>query len=158
MDDKQIGILKQAVGITNSSSLLQDNLKQRASEIILKSITVSKGYRDFAILTMIGNEIYNIFDTNNKFIDRNKKKIIRYDNLLNYFNKEQATFRLVAKEEEEELKEDMVLFDPKPEDEHFCNEYYHAYIKQEEDDDLTEQFIKEVKGYQHKIGAKKKDN
>ena len=97
--------------------------------------------RHMAILTIIGDDVYDIGSA--KFEDLKREKIIHYDNLANYYNETNARIRFFTPEEEPQLQQRTVLIDV--DDESIVQAYEIAHIDQEESKDLTNSFFDEVK-------------
>ncbi len=97
--------------------------------------------RHMAILTIIGDDVYDIGSA--KFEDLKREKIIHYDNLENYYNETNARIRFFTPEEEPQLQQKTVLIDV--DDESIVQAYEIAHIDQEESKDLTNSFFDEVK-------------
>ena len=97
--------------------------------------------RHMAILTIIGDDVYDIGSA--KFEDLKREKIIHYDNLENYYNETNARIRFFTPEEEPQLQQKTVLIDV--DDESIVQAYEIAHIDQEESKDLTNSFFDEIK-------------
>ena len=65
--------------------------------------------RHLAILTMIGDDVYNI--ANAKFEDLKRNKIIRFDNLTSLYNEKNARVKYFTPKEEPQLTQNTVLID-----------------------------------------------
>lgn len=126
-----------------------ERLKEFAPEI-MKFIYSLSQIRYFAILTMIGDEFYNIAEA--RFEDLRRNKIIHYDNLTNYYNESNARIRFFTPEEEPILTGNTVLLDV--DDESIVYEYERIHVKQEESEDLTSNFIREFKGKPYTLSKK----
>ena len=125
-----------------------ERLKKYISDI-MKAVYSIAQVRQLAVLTMIADDIYDIGSY--EFINLDRVKIIRFDNLLNYYNETNARIRFFTPKEKPRIKEKMVLLDV--DDESIVNQYLNTYINQEESDDLLEKFISE---YKEKSKKKKK--
>lgn len=97
--------------------------------------------RHLAILTMIGDDVYNI--ANGKFEDLKRNKIIHFDNLTSLYSENNARVKLFTPKEEPQLTQNTVLIDI--DDESIIYNYEKAYIHQEESEDLTSEFLKKFK-------------
>ncbi len=97
--------------------------------------------RHLAILTMIGDDVYNI--ANAKFEDLKRNKIIRFDNLTSLYNEKNARVKYFTPKEEPQLTQNTVLIDV--DDESIIHNYENKYINQEESEDLTFDFFKKFK-------------
>lgn len=108
---------------------------------IMKLLFSVAQVRHLAILTMIGDDTYNI--ANGKFEDLKRNKVIRFDNLTSLYSKNNARVKLFTPEEEPQLTQNTVLIDI--DDESIIYNYEKAYIHQEESEDLTSEFLKKFK-------------
>ena len=117
-----------------------DNLKNYTDELIKTLFSVSR-IRNTAILTMIDDEIYDIANT--KFINLKRNKIINYDNLTNYYSDKNARVKIFTKEEVPGLNENTALIDV--DNEKIIYAYEIMHINQNENDDLSNKFFKEIK-------------
>ena len=106
--------------------------------------------RHMAILTMIGDDVYDI--ANAKFENLKRNKVIHYENLTNYYNETNARTKLFTKEEEPLLTQDTALLDV--DDESIALAYENSHIRQEESKDLTNSFFTEVKGKAYTLKRK----
>lgn len=97
--------------------------------------------RHLAILTMIDDEVYDI--GNIKFVDLRRNKIIDYANLANYYDDTNARLRVYTPVEDSRLKQDTVLVDV--DDESIAYAYEEEHIHQKNNEDLTSEFLTEVK-------------
>ena len=95
-----------------------------------------------AVLTMIGNDIYNI--ARPSFIDLNIEKIVRFDNITRYFNEDNARIRMFTTEEDSHINENQALLEL--DDESIALAYEKEYIKHLGNNDLTLDFIIDAKG------------
>ena len=98
--------------------------------------------RHLAILTMVDDLVYDIY--NAKFEDLKRNKIVRFDNLTTIYNESNARIRYFTPEEVPQLMKRTVLLDV--DDESIILAYENAHIHQEESEDLTSKFFTEVKG------------
>lgn len=126
------------------------NLKGFVPEI-MKAIYILSKIRYIAILTMINDDVYDI--GNAKFEDLRRNKIIHYDNLANYYDEKNARIRFFTPEEEPQLQQKTVLLDV--DDESIIRAYENKHITQEESEDLSSQFLTEVKGKSYTLKRKK---
>ena len=126
------------------------NLKGFVPEIMKAIYSLSK-IRYIAILTMINDDVYDI--GNAKFEDLRRNKIIHYDNLANYYDEKNARIRFFTPEEEPQLQQKTVLLDV--DDESIIRAYENKHITQEESEDLSSQFLTEVKGKSYTLKRKK---
>ena len=106
--------------------------------------------RHLAVLTMIGDDVYNIGSA--KFEDLKRNKIIRFDNLTTLYDESNARVRYFTPEEEPQLTQRTVLVDV--DDESIIQTYENAHIHQEESEDLTSDFFTEVKGKPYTLKRK----
>lgn len=129
--------------IDNFAKKLQDDekLKDFTSDI-MKLIYSMARIRNMAILTVIDDEVYDI--GNAKFLDLKRNKIIHFDNFTNYYDETNARIRFFTPEEEPQLKQKTVLIDV--DDESIVRTYSKEHINQNENEDLTDSFLAEVKG------------
>jgi hypothetical protein len=97
--------------------------------------------RHLAILTMIDDNVYDI--GNIKFVDLRRNKIIDYSNLANYYDDTNARLRVYTPAEDSRLKQDTVLVDV--DDESIAYAYEEEHIHQKNNEDLTSEFLSEVK-------------
>ena len=118
-----------------------DNSKKYNDELMKILFSVGQ-IRYLAILTMIDDDIYDI--ANQNFIDLKRNKIISYDKFDNYYHSSIARVKIFTKKEVPQLNEPCALMDLDTEE--IINEYEKNYINQEENDDLTRKFLKEVTG------------
>ena len=98
--------------------------------------------RRFAVLTMIDDDFYDIIGA--QFEDLKRTKIVRFDNLTTLYDESNARVRYATPEEDPSLKKRTVLVDL--DDESIFYAYKNKYIHQEESEDLTKDFLTEVKG------------
>ena len=117
-----------------------ENLINDITDIMKLLFSVAQ-VRHLAILTMIGDDTYNI--ANGKFEDLKRNKVIRFDNLTSLYSKNNARVKLFTPEEEPQLTQNTVLIDI--DDESIIYNYEKAYIHQEESEDLTSEFLKKFK-------------
>ncbi len=117
------------------------NLKDFVHDLIKVMYSLSQ-VRHLAILTMIGDDVYNIGSA--EFEDLKVNKIIHFDNLTTLYDESNARIRYFTKEEDERLIEKTVLVDV--DDESIIQEYENEHIYQEENEDLTSEFLSQVKG------------
>ena len=106
--------------------------------------------RHLAVLTMIGDDVYNIGSA--KFEDLKRNKIIHFDNLTNFYDESNARVRYFTPEEEPQLTQRTVLLDI--DDESIVQSYENAHIHQETSEDLTSDFFAEVKGKPYTLKRK----
>lgn len=106
--------------------------------------------RHLAVLTMIGDDVYNIGSA--KFEDLKRNKIIHFDNLTNFYDESNARVRYFTPEEEPQLTQRTVLLDI--DDESIVQSYENAHIHQETSEDLTSDFFTEVKGKPYTLKRK----
>ena len=106
--------------------------------------------RHLPILTMIGDDVYDIGSA--KFEDLKRNKIIHFDNLTTLYNESNARVRYFTPEEEPQLTQRTVLVDV--DDESIIQSYENAHIHQEESEDLTSSFFIEVKGKPYTLKRK----
>lgn len=115
-------------------------LKDFTSEIMKAMYSIAQ-IRHTAILTMIGNDVYDI--ANARFENLKRNKIIHFDNLTNYYNENNARIRIFTPNEEPQLMQNTALLDV--DDESIVQIYENNYIQQEESKDLTSEFLIEAK-------------
>ena len=120
------------------------------SSNLIKLVYSLAQIRHMAILTTIGDDVYDIGSA--KFEDLKRNKIIHYDNLTNYYNETNARIKLFTKEEEPLLTQDTALLDV--DDESIALAYENSHIRQEESKDLTNSFFAEVKGKAYTLKRK----
>ena len=108
---------------------------------VIKRIPSFINIRRAAILTMIGDDIYNIGLPS--FIDLDREKIIRFDNVTKFVNESNARIKMSSPEETLELGGPELLFDLDDEDIFWD---YEKNVNQEKSDDLTLDFIADAKG------------
>lgn len=106
--------------------------------------------RHLAVLTMIGDDVYNIGSA--KFEDLKRNKIIHFDNLTTLYDESNARVRYFTPEEEPQLTQRTVLLDI--DDESIVQSYENAHIHQETSEDLTSDFFTEVKGKPYTLKRK----
>ena len=106
--------------------------------------------RHLAVLTMIGDDVYNIGSA--KFEDLKRNKIIHFENLTTFYDESNARVRYFTPEEEPQLTQRTVLLDI--DDESMVQSYENAHIHQEESEDLTSSFFIEVKGKPYTLKRK----
>ena len=149
-DEEYKEIKEKEISYDNSKEMVDDlintinsdkDLKDYTEELMKVLFSVSQ-IRNSAILTIIDDQIYDI--ANIKFIDLNRNKIIHYDNLSNYYTNKNARVKIFSKEEIPGLNENTALIDVDSEEN--IHSYENSYMKQNENDDLTDKFLVEVKG------------
>ena len=149
-DEEYKEIKEKEISYDNSKEMVGDlintinsdkDLKDYTEELMKVLFSVSQ-IRNSAILTIIDDQIYDI--ANIKFIDLNRNKIIHYDNLSNYYTNKNARVKIFSKEEIPGLNENTALIDVDSEEN--IHSYENSYMKQNENDDLTDKFLVEVKG------------
>lgn len=106
--------------------------------------------RHLAVLTMIGDDVYNIGSA--KFEDLKRNKIIHFENLTTFYDESNARVRYFTPEEEPQLTQRTVLLDI--DDESMVQSYENAHIHQEISEDLTSDFFTEVKGKPYTLKRK----
>lgn len=111
------------------------------SSNLIKLVYSLAQIRHMAILTTIGDDIYDIGSA--KFEDLKRNKIIHYDNLTNYYNETNARIKIFTPEEEPQLQQKTVLVDV--DDESIIQAYENIHIYQEESEDLTNSFFDETR-------------
>ncbi len=111
------------------------------SSNLIKLVYSLAHIRHMAILTTIGDDIYDIGSA--KFEDLKRNKIIHYDNLTNYYNETNARIKIFTPEEEPQLQQKTVLVDV--DDESIIQAYENIHIYQEESEDLTNSFFDETR-------------
>ncbi len=121
--------------------LLENDLINKALRETIKLFPCIAAVRRMAVLTMIGDDIYNIGMPS--FLDLDKEKIIRFDNVTKYYDESNARVRLFTPEEEPAIKEPEMLIDL--DDETIAREY-EKNVDQKSRDDLTLDFIADIKG------------
>ncbi len=143
--------------IKNSDVVYDDNAKEAMgifSEVISKSPKAKESgdslmqtiyslvlIRQVAILTVIGDEVYDV--ANSQFINFKRRKIVHYDNFTNYYDETNARVKIFTPEEQPLLTEDTALIDV---DETVgYQKYENDHIEQEETEDLTAKFLAEAK-------------
>ncbi len=117
------------------------NLKKYSQELTKVILSLSQ-VRHVAILTLIDDEVYDVGGA--KFVDLKRNKIINYDNFTKYYNKTNARVRIFTPREEPQIKENTALIDV--DDLSNYQSYENMHIHQEQSDDLTSQFLGEIKG------------
>lgn len=98
--------------------------------------------RHVGVLTLVGDEVFNIGDNN--FVNLKRNKIIKFDNLTTYFDDSNARIKIFTPQEEPQITEDSALLDI--DDVSIIEAYEKSFIKQEESDDLTKDFFETIKG------------
>ena len=111
------------------------------SSNLIKLVYSLAQIRHMAILTTIGDDVYDIGSA--KFEDLKRNKIIHYDNLTNYYNETNARIKIFTPEEEPQLQQKTVLVDV--DDESIIQAYENIHIYQEESEDLTNSFFDETR-------------
>ncbi len=117
--------------------------KNEAIRSAMKQVLANQRTKQGVILTMVGSKVYNIASLDQESIDLTRKRIVAYDNMANYYTKESAHLRLTREGEIKGLDHVICLFDI--EDEGPINAYWDSHRTQEEDTDLTQEFLKEAK-------------
>lgn len=130
---------------------LNDQLKKVKNDL-MRVIYSLASIRNLAIITIIDDDVYDI--GNARYVDLRRNKIIRFDNLENYYSENNCRLKLFTPEVEPRLAFESVLIDV--DDESIIQKYESMYINQNESNDLTGDFFIEVKGksYVKKIGKK----
>lgn len=118
-----------------------ERLKNFAPDLMKFFYSIAQ-IRHLAILTMVDDLVYDIY--NAKFEDLKRNKIVRFDNLTTIYNESNARIRYFTPEEVPQLMKRTVLLDV--DDESIILAYENAHIHQEESEDLTSKFFTEVKG------------
>lgn len=126
-----------------------EHIKDFAPDLMIVMYSLAQ-VRHMAILTIIGDDVYDIANT--KFENLKRNKVIHYDNLTNYYNETNARIKLFTKEEEPLLTQDTALLDV--DDESIALAYENLHIRQEESKDLTNSFFAEVKGKAYTLKRK----
>ena len=126
-----------------------EHIKDFAPDLMIVMYSLAQ-VRHMAILTIIGDDVYDI--ANAKFENLKRNKVIHYDNLTNYYNETNARIKLFTKEEEPLLTQDTALLDV--DDESIALAYENLHIRQEESKDLTNSFFAEVKGKTYTLKRK----
>ena len=143
--------------IKNSEVVYDDNTKEAMgifSEVISKSPKANEfgdflmqtiyslaRIRQVAILTVIGDEVYDL--ASREFINLKRRKIVHYDNFTNYYDETNARVKIFTPEEEPSLTEDTAAIDV---DEVIgYQKYENDHIEQKEREDLTAKFLAEAK-------------
>lgn len=141
--------------IDSLSEQLQSNekLKEFVPDL-MKGVYSFARIRHLAILTIIGDKVYDI--ANVEFVDLKRNKIVHYDNFANYYGEANARIRFFTPEEVPQLKEKTVLIDV--DDESIVSAYEKAHVNQEESEDLTSSFLAEVKGKHYTLSRKNDNN
>ncbi len=119
---------------------------------LMKLIFSLAEIRYMSILTMIGDEVYNICST--QFEDLKSFKIIHYDNFTNYYNESNARIKVFTPKEEPRLNQNTVSIDIA--DDKALMTYQNNHIKQEESEDLTFKFLSEVQDKPYTLAREKK--
>ena len=109
---------------------------------LMRAIYSLAQVRSLAILTMIDDDVYDIWSA--KYVDLKRNKIVHFDNITTIYNEKNARVRYFTPEEEPKLTKKTVLIDV--DDESIIYAYESAHIHQEESEDLTKDFFAEVKG------------
>ena len=112
------------------------------SDVFMRIMYSLAQVRYLTILTMIDDDVYDIGST--RFEDFKRNKIIHFDNLTTLYDESNARVRYATPEEDPSLKKRTVLVDL--DDESIFYAYKNKYIHQEESEDLTKDFLTEVKG------------
>ncbi len=112
------------------------------SDVFIRIMYSLAQVRYLTILTMIDDDVYDIGST--RFEDFKRNKIIHFDNLTTLYDESNARVRYATPEEDPSLKKRTVLVDL--DDESIFYAYKNKYIHQEESEDLTKDFLTEVKG------------
>lgn len=126
-----------------------ERLKDFAPDLMRVMYSLAQ-VRHLAILTMIGDDVYDIGSA--KFEDLKRNKIIHFDNLTTLYDESNARVRYFTPEEEPQLTQRTVLVDV--DDESIIQAYENAHIHQEESEDLTSNFFIEVKGKPYTLKRK----
>ena len=116
-------------------------LKNYASELIRAIYSVAQ-IRHIGILTMVGDEVYDIGGA--KYLDLRRNKIIRFDNITSFYNESNARVRYFTPDEVQGLSDKTLLMDA--DDESIYYAYETKYVNQKENEDLTSDFLAEVNG------------
>ena len=124
----------------NSAKVLKISLYDLFCELMGQS-----NEKSLAILTMIDDRIYNV--PKGGFLDTDKTQIIHYEPLNNYIDYNQFSFTVVDAGINPEITEDTVLLAVTREQSEILKNYYEKNSKQEEEYDLTEDFIEEASQY-----------
>ena len=140
-DDQYLEVSKKDFGDIYNKIKEKEQLSNYANEIMRALYSVST-IRYSALITMINDNIYDI--ANREFVDIKRNKIIHYENMINYYDSEMAATRLITPEQDPRLKKPTVLVDVM--DITPFKEYEKTHVNQEENEDLTSAYIKDVKG------------
>ncbi len=134
--------------IDSISKKYQDNekLKNRASDFMRLIYSLGR-IRRMVLLTTIGDEVYDIL--NSEFVDLKRNKIICYENLTNYYDDTNARTKLFTPEEEPQLKEKLVLLDA--DDPSRIQGFETNHINQKENKDLTRSFLSNLRENQNRL-------
>lgn len=124
------------------NSIKKDEKLKDFYQEISKTLLSLARVRYVAILTLIDDEVYDI--GGNEFLDLKSKKIIHYDNFTNYYNELNSRVVIFTPQDEKQLKENTALMDV--DDLSILQAYENKHVHQEESDDLTNQFLEQVKG------------
>ncbi len=125
-------------------------LKDYSSDLIRAMYSLAQ-VRHMAILTIIGDEVYDI--CNARFENLKRNKIIHYDNLTNYYNETNARIKNFTPQEYSQLTQNTVLIDV--DDEGIIKKYENDHIYQNKSDDLTTSFFTQVKGRSYALEKEK---
>ena len=148
--DKTIyGDNKDEIGCLFKKIQIDEHSKDFAPDLMKVMYSLAQ-IRHMAILTIIGDDIYDI--GNAKFEDLKRNKIIYYDNLTNYYDETNARIKLFTKEEEPQLTQKTALLDV--DDETVIYEYESSHLNQKENEDLTKAFFDEIKGKTYTLKRK----
>ena len=117
---------------------------KRSSSDLMKLIYSIASLRHMAILTIIGDKIYDIVNT--EFLDLKRNKIVHYDNFANYYNETNARVRFFTEEERQQLQLKPQTVGMDVDDQSIIYEYEKTHINQKENKDLTRDFFVRVEG------------
>jgi hypothetical protein len=132
--------IEELKNLYNSAKILKMSLYDYLFELIGQI-----DEKSLAILTMIDDRIYNV--PKGRFLDTDKNKIIHYEPLSNYLDSDQFSFTVVDAGIIPEITEDTALLAVTREQAEILKNYYEKNSKQEEEYDLTEDFIEEASQY-----------
>lgn len=116
-------------------------LKYYSSDLMRAMYSLAQ-VRHMSILTIIGDEVYDI--CNARFENLKRNKIIHYDNLTNYYNETNARIKAFTPQEYSQLTQNTVLIDV--DDVGIIKKYENDHLYQNISDDLTTSFFRQVKG------------
>ena len=131
----------------DSESIKSNGALKDCANFFIRYVDSLPNVRRLAILTIIGDEVYDVGSAIFENLQRNK--IIHYDNLTEYYNESNARVRYFTPDEEPRLKQETVLLDTDlldTDEKSIIYEYANSYTTQESSEDLTDKFLSEARG------------